>query len=64
VASGDRATLAAMLPAQAVRRYEIEGAVDDEVLAMLRSRGLQVRDAGQRSLEAVFLHLTGRELRD
>ena len=64
VASGDRATLTAMLPARAERRYEIEGAVDADVLELLRARGLAVRAADERSLEDVFLHLTGRQLRD
>jgi ABC-2 type transport system ATP-binding protein len=64
IASGDRESLRRLVPHAAVRRFEIEGAVDDETLAMLAARGLAVRGAAQASLEDVFLHLTGRELRD
>ena len=63
-ASGDRASLRALLPPKATRRYEIEGAVDESLLATLRTRGLAVRAADDASLEDVFLHLTGRQLRD
>jgi ABC-2 type transport system ATP-binding protein len=64
IASGDRAALRALLPAKATRRYEIEGAVDDALVAMLSARGVAVRAADTASLEDVFLHLTGRQLRD
>jgi ABC-2 type transport system ATP-binding protein len=64
VASGSRDALRAMLPAKATRRYEIEGAVDEDVLSMLRSHGVSVRAADDATLEDVFLHLTGRQLRD
>lgn len=54
-----------MLPPTTTKRIEIEGVVDDEVLAWLAARGLDVRDASSgHSLENVFLHLTGRQLRD
>jgi ABC-2 type transport system ATP-binding protein len=64
VASGDRQALRALLPPKATRRYEIEGAVDEGVLTMLRSHGVAVRAADDATLEDVFLHLTGRQLRD
>jgi ABC-2 type transport system ATP-binding protein len=64
IASGDRAALRAMLPAKATRRYEIEGAVDEALLGTLRARGVEVRAADDATLEDVFLHLTGRQLRD
>jgi linearmycin/streptolysin S transport system ATP-binding protein len=63
VASGTQEALRALLPARH-RRVEVEGAVDDALVAMLAARGLKVRETGQGSLEDVFLHLTGRQLRD
>ena len=33
-------------------------------MQLLAARGLAVRDAERASLEDVFLHLTGRQLRD
>ena len=64
IASGDRAALRALMPRNAKRRYEIEGAIDEATLDGLRSRGLSVRATDDASLEDVFLHLTGRQLRD
>jgi len=65
VASGTKESLRRMLPATGRHRAEIEGLIDDEVLAFLAARGLAVRDAdSQGSLEDVFLHLTGKQLRD
>jgi ABC-2 type transport system ATP-binding protein len=63
VASGTQDELRALLPA-AKRRVEIEGAIDDATLAALQARGLAVRETGRAPLEDVFLHLTGRQLRD
>jgi len=65
IASDTREGLHRLLPATSSRRFEIEGPVDEEVLAWLSARGVTVRGgANSASLEAVFLHLTGRELRD
>jgi ABC-2 type transport system ATP-binding protein len=65
VASGTKESLTRMLPATRPRKAEIEGPLDAEVLAFLAARGLTVRDgASQGSLEDVFLHLTGKQLRD
>jgi ABC-2 type transport system ATP-binding protein len=65
VASGTKESLRRMLPATGTHKAEIEGIIDDEVLAFLAARGLVVRDAdSQGSLEDVFLHLTGKQLRD
>lgn len=52
------------LPAVAARRFEISGAIDAELLADLAARGIQTKSIGEASLEEVFLHLTGRGLRD
>ena len=65
VASGTEESLRRMLPAPAVRKAEIEGAIDDELRALLAARGLTLRESDSNgSLEDVFLHLTGRQLRD
>ncbi len=64
IASETKAGLHRLLPATARRRLEIEGIVDDETLALLAARGLAVKGETGASLEDVFLHLTGRELRD
>jgi ABC-2 type transport system ATP-binding protein len=65
IASDTREGLQQLLPPTDASRIEIEGAVDQEVLAWLVARGLTVRGgAPAASLEAVFLHLTGRQLRD
>jgi len=63
IASGDRAALRRLVPAPGARRLEIEGDLDDELLALLAARGVTVRGTGA-TLEDVFLHLTGRALRD
>ena len=52
------------LPAKAVRRVEIEGPVDDALVADLAARGIVVKGDAGATLEDVFLHLTGRALRD
>ncbi|MBK8321229.1 MAG: ABC transporter ATP-binding protein [Betaproteobacteria bacterium] len=64
IASDTKANLHRLLPATAKRRVEIEGEIDDALLARLASMGLAVRGETGASLESVFLHLTGRELRD
>ncbi len=64
IASDTKANLHRLLPATAKRRVEVEGTIDDELLALLTGRGLAVRGETGASLESVFLHLTGRELRD
>jgi ABC-2 type transport system ATP-binding protein len=63
IANGDPESLRRLAPAHGPRRFEVEGAVDDELLRLLSARGLTVHAAGA-TLEDVFLHLTGRELRD
>ncbi len=64
VASGTQDELRALLPVKTHRRIEVEGAVDEALMQLLAARGLAVRDAQRASLEDVFLHLTGRQLRD
>ena len=65
VASGTSENLRRLLPAKGTRRAEVEGRIDEEVLAFLTARGLVVREVDSHaSLEDVFLHLTGRQLRD
>jgi ABC-2 type transport system ATP-binding protein len=65
IASDTREGLQRMLPPTSSKRIEIEGAVDDDVLAWLALRGLTIRaSAPEVSLEEVFLHLTGHQLRD
>jgi ABC-2 type transport system ATP-binding protein len=57
--------LVGLLPGRATRRLTIEGVVDDEVVGWLVARGIAVdADRGGGALEDVFLHLTGRALRD
>jgi len=64
VADDTKQGLRARLPTTAARRYEISGAVDQPLLADLLARGIQWKLIDDASLEQVFLHLTGRELRD
>ncbi|MGZ5047692.1 MAG: ABC transporter ATP-binding protein [Usitatibacter sp.] len=65
VASGTKESLRAMLPAATKRHVEVDGPIDGEVLAYLAAHGLAVRETpGTGSLEDVFLHLTGKQLRD
>ena len=65
IASDTREGLQQLLPSTDSGRIEIEGDVNEEVLAWLVARGLTVRGGTHaKSLEAVFLHLTGRQLRD
>jgi len=63
IASGTRETLRGLARASAPRHVEIEGPIDEELLALLAARGVRVKGAAA-SLEDVFLELTGRELRD
>lgn len=64
VADDTKQALRARLPASAARRYEISGAIDPPLLADLDARGIRAKLIDDASLEQVFLHLTGRELRD
>ncbi|MBK6335956.1 MAG: ABC transporter ATP-binding protein [Betaproteobacteria bacterium] len=65
VAADSLAGLLSLLPATAARRLTVEGVVDDEILGFLAARQLAVREGpAGRSLEDVFLQLTGRALRD
>jgi ABC-2 type transport system ATP-binding protein len=65
IAAGTKEELRRLLPEPRVRRAEIEGRIDDALLASLAAHGIAVRDFAQEaSLEDVFLHLTGRQLRD
>ncbi len=56
--------LRARLPTNPARRYEISGAIDSALLADLQSRGIEATPIEDASLEQVFLHLTGKALRD
>ncbi|HEX3839085.1 MAG TPA: ABC transporter ATP-binding protein [Steroidobacteraceae bacterium] len=64
VADESKEALRARLPPGAKRRYEISGDVTPEVLVELQARGIQSKRIDDASLEQVFLHMTGRELRD
>ncbi len=64
IASGNQRELQCLLPASGVRRIEIEGVIDDELLSTLAAHRVAVRGRSSGSLEDVFLHLTGRQLRD
>jgi ABC-2 type transport system ATP-binding protein len=64
IASGTKDELRRRLPKSAVRRIEIEGAIDEAMLASLAARGIVIKEDRAASLEDVFLHLTGRQLRD
>ena len=64
IADDDPAGLRARLPADASRGHTVTGTLDADVRALLAARGVLVRDGGGASLESVFLHLTGRRLRD
>jgi len=65
IAAGTKEELRRLLPEPQIRRAEIEGRIDDALLASLAAQGIAVRDFAQEaSLEDVFLHLTGRQLRD
>ena len=63
VASGDREALQRLLPGERPVKAEVEGVMDDELLRLLAARGLVVKRQAA-SLEDVFLHLTGHQLRD
>lgn len=63
VAEGTQAELAELLPTEKSRTITL--AADDTTLALLAAHGLSWREGGERGgLESVFLHLTGRSLRD
>lgn len=63
VAEGTQAELRELLPPKERRTITLEA--DDATLALLAAQGLCWQEAGERgSLESVFLHLTGRSLRD
>jgi ABC-2 type transport system ATP-binding protein len=65
VATGTKDELRRLLPASPGRTAEVKGVLDAETRAFLAARGLAVRDIESgASLEDVFLHLTGRQLRD
>ena len=64
VASGPQDELQMLVPPSKPRRLEIEGAVDEDLLQLLAARGVAVKQGASASLEDVFLHLTGRQLRD
>src|SRR5256886_2060184 len=64
IASGAQEQLHRLLPASSARRMEIEGVIDEELVALLAARGVALRGSSAGSLEDVFLHLTGRQLRD
>ena len=63
VAEGTQAELSELLPQTTKRAVMLEA--DEATLALLASHGLTWREASERGgLESVFLHLTGRSLRD
>ncbi|MFO1427035.1 MAG: ABC transporter ATP-binding protein [Steroidobacteraceae bacterium] len=65
VAEGTLQSLRARLPAVARARWTLEGELDAGARELLAARGLRLSEqAGEGSLEDVFLHLTGRSLRD
>jgi len=64
IASGTREDVCRLLPDTAPRRLELEGVIDEDTLALLAARGVTVRGGSRASLEDVFLHLTGHQLRD
>ncbi|HEX7466176.1 MAG TPA: ABC transporter ATP-binding protein, partial [Usitatibacter sp.] len=66
IAAGSTAELHRLAPRPAATLLEIEGAVDEATLAALAAQGVVAREVRSKgaSLEAVFLHLTGRDLRD
>lgn len=64
IASDTLAGLHRLLPKTPRKRAEIEGVIDAETLAYLASRDIAVRHETGASLEDIFLHLTGRALRD
>jgi ABC-2 type transport system ATP-binding protein len=66
IASGTVEELHRLAPQAAGTTLEIEGGIDAAALAALAARGVHVTEVRARgaSLEKVFLHLTGRGLRD
>ncbi len=64
VADDTKEALRARLPAALTHRYEISGDIDAALLAQLQARGIASRPLDDASLEQVFLHLTGTDLRD
>jgi ABC-2 type transport system ATP-binding protein len=66
IAADTREGLCRLAPEGVTTTVEIDGEVDEAVLAALAAHGLRarkVRSSGA-TLESVFLHLTGRQLRD
>ncbi len=66
IASGSAAELYRLAPVSTATTLEIEGAVDAAALAAFAARGVVVKEIRSKgaTLESVFLHLTGRGLRD
>lgn len=64
VAEGTQESLRALMPAQVVSRYEISGVIEPALLADLKARGIEAKLTEEASLEQVFLHLTGTDMRD
>jgi ABC-2 type transport system ATP-binding protein len=66
IAADTREGLRRLAPQGVTTTVEIDGEVDEAALAALAAHGLHartVRSSGA-TLESVFLHLTGRQLRD
>src|SRR5258706_1536559 len=64
VASGSQDELHKLVPSSRPRRIEIEGAAEQDRLALLAARAVAVPGGANPSLDDVLLHLTGRDLRD
>jgi ABC-2 type transport system ATP-binding protein len=64
VAEGTKESLRAFMPPTSVSRYEISGVIDAALLADLQARGIESKLTDEASLEKVFLHLTGTDMRD
>ena len=66
IAADTREGLARLAPAARTTTLEIDGVVDEAALAALAAQGIHVRAVSAKgaTLESVFLHLTGRKLRD
>jgi len=64
VAEGTQESLRALMPATTSSRYEISGVIDLALLADLQARGIESKLTDETSLEKVFLHLTGTDVRD
>jgi ABC-2 type transport system ATP-binding protein len=66
IAADTREGLRRLAPQAVTTTVEIDGEVDEAALAALAAHGLHARSVRSHgaTLESVFLHLTGRELRD